>query len=114
MRRAYRYDVTRFHFLELWMTVTAKLSRKFYERFGDDLTNELVEWFNQVDATYRSELREANELNWARFEAKLEQRIAEIRADLRAGLANLETKLVRWMFLFWVGTLGTLIAVLKL
>jgi len=37
------------------MPVTAKLSRMFYERFGDDLTNELVEWFNQVDATYRSE-----------------------------------------------------------
>jgi len=51
--------------------VTARLSRKFYERFGDDLTNELVEWFNQVDATYRSELREINELNWTRFEAKL-------------------------------------------
>ena len=92
------------------MPVTAKLSRKFYERFGDDLTNELVEWFNQVDATYRSELRETNELNWARFEAKLEQRFAEARADL----AKLETKLIRWMFLFWVGSLGTLIALLKL
>ena len=94
--------------------MTAKLSRKFYDRFGDDLTNELVEWFNQVDATYRSELRETNELNWARFEAKLEQRIAEVRADLRVGLANLKTELIRWMFLFWVGTLGTLIALLKL
>ena len=92
------------------MPVTAKLSRKFYERFGDDLTNELVEWFNQVDATYRSELRGINALNWARFEAKLEQRIAELRTDL----AHLETKLIRWMFLFWVGTLGTLIALLKL
>ena len=92
------------------MPVTAKLSRKFYERFGDDLTNELVEWFNQVDATYRSELRETNELNWARFEAKLDQRTAEFRADL----ASLETKLIRWMFLFWVGTLGTLVALLKL
>jgi hypothetical protein len=92
------------------MPVTAKLSRKFYERFGDDLTNELVEWFNQVDATYRSELREINDLNWARFEAKIEQRMAELRADL----AGLETKLIRWMFLFWVGTLGTLVALLKL
>jgi hypothetical protein len=90
--------------------VTAKLSRKFYEKFGDDLTNELVEWFNQVDATYRSELREINDLNWSRFEARLEQRIAELRTDL----AHLETKLIRWMFLFWVGTLGTLIALLKL
>ena len=92
------------------MPVTAKLSRKFYEKFGDDLANELVEWFNQVDATYRSELRETNELNWLRFEAKLEQRIADLRADL----ARLESKLVRWMFLFWVGTLGTLVALLKL
>lgn len=91
------------------MPVTAKLSRKFYE-FGDDLTNELMEWFNQVDATYRSELREINDLNWARFEAKIEQRMAE----LRAALAGLETKLIRWMFLFWVGTLGTLVALLKL
>jgi len=92
------------------MPVTAKLSRKFYEKFGDDLTNELVEWFNQVDATYRSELREANELNWARFESKLAQGLAQVRADL----ARLETKVIRWMFLFWVGTLGTLIALLKL
>jgi uncharacterized small protein (DUF1192 family) len=69
-----------------------------------------VEWFNQVDATYRSELRETNDLNWLRFEAKLEQRIAELRADL----ARLESKLIRWMFLFWVGTLGTLVALLKL
>ena len=43
------------------MPVTAKLSRKFYERLGDDITNELVDWFNMVDATYRSELRELNE-----------------------------------------------------
>jgi hypothetical protein len=96
------------------MPVTAKLSRKFYERFGDDLTNELVEWFNQVDATYRSELREANELSWARFEARLDQRIAEVRADFRTELANLKAELVRWMFLFWVGTVGTLIALQKL
>ena len=100
------------------------------------MTNELVEWFNQVDATYRGDLRELNELNFARFDAKLEQRAAqldakldqraaqldakidrlaaELRADIRTGLANLKAELVRWMFLFWVGTLGTLIALLKL
>jgi hypothetical protein len=31
--------------------VTAKLSRRFYEKFGDDIANELVDWFNMVDAT---------------------------------------------------------------
>jgi len=114
------------------MPVTAKLSRKFYERFGDELTNELVDWFNQVDATYRSELRELNELNFARFDAKLEQRIAdlrtefaELRGELRAGLAGLEGgllarigmaegRLARLTLLLWIATLGTLVALLKL
>lgn len=114
------------------MPVTAKLSRKFYERFGDDLTNELVEWFNQVDASYRSEFRELFEVHFARFEAKLEQRTAELRAEFQTGLATLEGRmvarfgviegrfgtlegrLVRWMFLFWVGTFGTVLALVKL
>jgi hypothetical protein len=89
------------------MPVTAKLSRKFYERFGEDVTNELVEWFNSVDATYRTDLRAINEVNFVRFDAKLEQR-----------LAQLETKLIKWMFAFWVptalGIIGTAIAVVSL
>jgi len=32
----------------------------------------LVDWFNRVDATYRTEPRELNELNFGRFGAKLE------------------------------------------
>ena len=33
-----------------------------------------------VDATYRSDLRELNELNFARFDAKLEQRVSDLGA----------------------------------
>ncbi len=100
------------------MPVTARLSRKFYETLGDDVTNELVEWFNQVDVAYRSEFRDLFEVHFARFDAKLEQRIAELRSELRsefaAKVAQLESRLIRWMFLFWVGTIGTLVALLKL
>ena len=59
------------------MPVTAKLSRAFYEKLGDDTTNELVNWFNSVDLDYRTQLRSLNELNFARFDAKVEQRFAE-------------------------------------
>jgi hypothetical protein len=144
------------------MPVTAKLSRAFYEKLGDVLANELVEWFNQVDAAYRSDLRELNELNFARFDAKVEQRfaqfdlkveqrfvqsdlkverrfaqsdlkveqrfaqseatlerrVAELRAEIQIGLHSLETKLVRWMFFFWIGqaatTVGMVFGLLKL
>ena len=68
------------------MPVTAKLSLKFYEKLGEEVATELVEWFNAVDATYRSDLRELNELNFARFDAKLEQRLTEQSAMLRSEL----------------------------
>jgi uncharacterized coiled-coil protein SlyX len=75
------------------MPVTAKLSRKFYETFGDDIANELVEWFNQVDLTYRTELRELNELNFQRFDAKLEQRLVEQDSRWNARFVALEASL---------------------
>ena len=96
------------------MPVTARLSRKFYEKFGDELTNELVEWFNQVDAAYRSEFRDLFEAHFGRFDAKLAQGLAELRAEFHTLFSAMETRLIRWMFLFWIGTLGTVIALLKL
>jgi len=52
--------------------VTARLSVKFYEQFGDEITNELVDWFNAVDSTYQTQLKEVNDLNWARMQARFE------------------------------------------
>src|SRR6266545_4057393 len=75
------------------MPVTAKLSRKFYEKLGDDIANELVEWFNMVDATYRTDLKDLNELNFARFDAKLEQRVAELDAKIDQCAVRLDAKI---------------------
>jgi hypothetical protein len=75
------------------MPVTARLSKLFYERLGEEVTNELVDWFNQVDASYRTELKEFNELNFARFDAKLEQRVAELHAKLDSRLERVELQL---------------------
>jgi len=43
----------------------------------------LLSGYNVVDLTYRADLRELNKLNFARCDAKLEQRLAELRAELR-------------------------------
>lgn len=75
------------------MPVTARLSKAFYDRFGDDIVDELVEWLNQVDATYRSDLRELNELNFARFDAKLEQRLAYLDAKIDLRIAEVDRRM---------------------
>ena len=107
------------------MPVTAKLSRRFYEVFGDEIANELVNWFNAVDATYRADLRELNELNFARFDAKVEQRFAEADAKWEQRFAQLEVKmhrgfadqradLLRWMFVYWGGSVVTTVGLVLL
>lgn len=58
---------------------------------------------DDVDATFKAELREQNDRNLALFDAKLEQRLAELKAEL-----------VKWMFLFWLGTVATMLGVGKL
>jgi len=59
------------------MPVAIRLSKNFYDRFGDDAAGELVNVLNTVDLAYRSELKEVNAHNVALFDAKLEQRFAE-------------------------------------
>ncbi|PYP98789.1 MAG: hypothetical protein DMD38_00215 [Gemmatimonadetes bacterium] len=95
-----------------------------------------MDWFEMVDATYRSDLRELNEHNFARFDAKLEQRIAELRAEFNSRFAELraemqlgfknvdvkleqlETRLTKRLFGFWIAqaatTVGLVFGVVKL
>ena len=81
------------------MPIAAKLSRKFYDRFGEDIANELVDLLNLIDTTYKSDLREINDINWRRIEARLDQLRAEVRGDLK----DVQTRLITWMFVFVVG-----------
>jgi hypothetical protein len=99
------------------------LSKAFYDRLGEQIANELVEWFNQVDATYRNDLRELNELNFQRFSARLDERVAASEAKLEVRLAGLESKVdrglarleamlerrlgeqIRWLFVAWASLL---------
>lgn len=75
------------------MPVTARLSQEFYDRLGERVANELVDWFNAVDATYREDLREINDLNFARFDAKHEQRLAEVEARVNVKLTEFEARI---------------------
>lgn len=146
------------------MPVTARLSRRFYDAIGDDAANDLVNWMNDVDATYRTDLLRLNEANLDRFaaeiarqaavsraelhttmerlRAELREEIAQLRADMDARFAavdarfaaidarftaldvsldtrfaRFEARMLRWMLVFWTGTMvgaaATILAVLQ-
>ncbi len=126
------------------MPAPVKFSEKFYRTFGHDIVDELADWLGNMDLTYRTELRDLNDRNVARFEsvlgrrigevrtefrqeigkarAELQREIGELRSEMKAGFAELESRLgmrlIRWMFLFWTGTtvtmLGVLLAILRI
>ena len=95
------------------MPVTARLSRKFYERFGDEIAGEFVDWFNAVDSTYQQQLRELNDLNWERFKADMHATVAQSEARIAAKFSDL----MKWMFIYWSGTMlslgGLMVALLR-
>jgi hypothetical protein len=85
------------------MPVTAKLSGKFYERFGDAIANELVDWFNAVDSTYQTQLKEINDLNWTRVESRFgefDARLDAFEAKMTARMDAFEAKMTARMDAF--------------
>ncbi len=70
----------------------AKLSREFYDRFGDKLTDELVNCLNSIEASYRADIKDLFAAHFGRFEEKLERRTAETVTHF----AHFEEKLARF------------------
>lgn len=118
------------------MPVTARLLQRLHEAIGDEATNDLFIWWEEAATVNRTAVREVADLYFARFDARLEKGLAEVRSeldkglaqarsDLHAGLADVRGEmagqradLIKWMFIFWVGTVvplaGLLIALTTL
>jgi ABC-type phosphate transport system auxiliary subunit len=118
------------------MPFAIKLSKQFYDTLGNEVANELVTVLNTLDQAYRTEFRDlftahAGRLEdrmgqletrmdeklsqlETRFDEKLSQLEIRMNARMDAKLEALKSELLRWMFLFWVGTMGTVVALLKL
>ena len=109
------------------MPLTARLSRTLHDALGNEAAADLVDWMQQVD-TQRAELRELNELNYARFDSRMNElrdvtaaRLGEFRHELRADISDLRAEmkvaiagvdskidrrhaeLLTWSFVFWCG-----------
>lgn len=154
------------------MAITAKTSHKLHQTLGDEAAEDVVNWMQQADSN-RLELRELNELNYARldsrfdafearfdafevrfnafesrfdlFEARVDARfdasdartdaklaalearidarfgdlrleLSGVRLELHDAIAGLNAKverrfsdLLKWSFVFWIGTIGAIV-----
>ena len=79
----------------------AKLSREFYDRFGDKVTDELVNCLNSIEASYRAEIKDLFAAHFGRLEEKLERRLAATQAELRVEIHSVKADLIKWTFVFW-------------
>jgi hypothetical protein len=101
------------------MSVAAKLSRKLHETLGDEAAEALVNWMDSVEQN-RAELREVNDLAFARIDARfgeaearreafrhgiqgdlaafrgeIQGDLAALRDEMHAGFARLEVAIER-------------------
>jgi hypothetical protein len=100
------------------MAIATNFSKEFYDKLGHEVVEEMVNWFNQTDVEYRTQLRDLNDRNYSRFEAKLEQRFSEQDAKWERRQNDQFSRLLKWMFVFWstslVSMIGLSIAIVQL
>jgi len=77
---------------------------------NDCVTRPAERTLRAVDTGYRQEFKDLFDANFGRLEARMDAFESRVDAKLEA----LKAELLRWMFLFWVGTMGTVLAILKL
>ena len=57
-------------------------------------------------------------MRWERriveLDAKFNRRIVELDAKRKKQIGSLKAESIKWMFLFWVGTVGTVITVMRM
>lgn len=88
------------------MPLVVKLSQAFYDRFGDEVVDELVGMLNQVDAASQQSLRELNEANFARFDDRLERRFSALEALMERRLGEQ----TRWLYVSWATLMAAIMA----
>lgn len=101
------------------MAVTPGLLSRLRETLGEEAASELVTWVERSTEREMAQFRELAELYYQRFDARLEQRLAETKAELRVEIASMRTDfmgwrsdLIKWMFIFWAGTIIPLAALM--
>jgi hypothetical protein len=95
--------------------MTAKLAQTLQEKLGSEGAAEMITWLDETQRGAWQELRELNELNFSRFDARLGERMAVLEQKFSERMAGVEQKiaavdagLLSWMIGLWIATLSAM------
>lgn len=86
-------------------TTDIQLFQIIRQKLGDKEAEALVGF---VDA----KLKENNDQNLKVVATK--EDIANLRTELKTDIANSKAEMIKWMFIFWIGTIGVLSGIMTL
>ncbi len=75
------------------------------EKIGDDGSDALVELLNKSNERLKED-------TLAFVEEKFERRLAEEISKVNQKIAESNSNTIKWMFIFWVGQVGAIVAIL--
>jgi hypothetical protein len=76
------------------------------ERLGAEPTLALVSAVNAAGREWRGELMTA-------VTDRFERRLVEVAAGLRQQMSDMESRLLKWSFLFWIGQVAVMTAIMS-
>ncbi len=82
-------------------TIELKAYEIFKSKLGEKEAETLIEYFDSKTDKKISDKKDV-------FATK------EDVAHLKETMANLKAEIIKWMFIFWIGQLGALVAIIKL
>ena len=79
------------------------------EKLGDEATRKLISY---LDEKVRGEVATRADLELTKGELRTE--IEKVRADLKTEIEKVRADIIKWMFLFWIGQVASIAALLKI
>jgi hypothetical protein len=73
------------------------------QKLGEDASDDFIELLNKTSEETKGRVLE---LSADKFEHRLSEEIGKVRVEMH----SIKSDLIKWMFIFWVGQLGAMIA----
>ena len=95
---------------------TARLYKLLTEKLGSDTTEAMFKYIdNKTERSVEATIKTlATKEDLANAIANVKDDIANVKYDLRKDMGEIKADTIKWMFIFWIGQIGGILAIIFL